>query len=360
MSYAAKKAIGGRGMPRASSAEAVKRKEAVRVTSTVQSARAVARDAAMVRVTSTVPSARVVTRDAATSTGVSFAVSPDTRREVTAAMEFFRGYDEHAEDAAHLLIGVLNAAQMPVDGGVLIGVLSGKQSQKMVVYLIDRAVRRVMLTGFTFDLTLIAEALVRAAVRGLDVTAILDANHALKGSTTWMVDRLSTMKVGRVKVRLSHGLTGESGIQHSKTVLCDEYVVIGSCNWTTSSRSNHEIDVLLALNEVGLAAYDERVRFINERAVDFSLDMERQARDHKKKLSAAKETRLEKARVPRSESVPPGASDRYATAKRFSIARGRSVVRGTASRAAEGQGSQPSGSSTLPSAGAAQQLNEMG
>ena len=76
-------------MPRASSAEAVKRKEPVRVTSTVQSARAVARDAATVRVTSTVPSAREVTRDAATNTGVSFAVSPDTRQEVTAAMELF-------------------------------------------------------------------------------------------------------------------------------------------------------------------------------------------------------------------------------------------------------------------------------
>ena len=179
-------------MPRASSAEVVKQKETVKLTSTVLSARA-------------------VKRDAATNTGVSFAVSPSTRQEVIAAMELFRGYDEHAEDAAHLLIGVLSDVRMPLEGGALIGILSGKQAQKMVVYLIDRAVRRVVLTGFTFDLFLIAEALIRAAIRGLDVIAILDTNHALKGSTTWMVDRLSTMRVGRVKVLLSHGVSGDSG-----------------------------------------------------------------------------------------------------------------------------------------------------
>ena len=170
----------------------------------------------------------------------------------------------------------------------------------------------------------------------------------------WMVDRLSQMKAGGVKVLLSAGVSGDSGIQHSKTVLCDEYAVIGSCNWTTASRSNHEIDVLLALNEVGLAAYDERVGFIKEHAQEFSDEMERAGRESRKEKAAAKEVRLESARVPRNNSVPPASSERYATAKRFSIARARS-----AGRAAMSAGSQPRGSSSMPSAGAAQDLEEV-
>ena len=37
------------------------------------------------------------------------------------------------------------------------------------------------------------------------------------------------------------------GKQHSKTVLVDDWLLIGSCNWTTSSRSNLERDALIQL-----------------------------------------------------------------------------------------------------------------
>ena len=147
-------------------------------------------------------------------------------------------------------------------------------------------------------------------------------------------------------------------------MLCDEYTVIGSCNWTTSSRSNHEIDVLLALNEVGLAAYDERLGFIKETAVPFSDDMERAGREHRKQAAANKEQRfqerlelarqqggiLPKRKNTRSTTVPP--AERYATAKRFSVARARAQ---SANRAAMSSGTQPSGPSSMPAAGAAQE-----
>ena len=156
-----------------------------------------------------------------------------------------------------------------------------------------------MLPGFTFDLYLIAKALIAAAVRGLDVTSVLDFSHALGGSTTWMVDRLSEMRTGGVKVLLSSGVSGDSGIQHSKTVLCDEYVIIGSCNWTYASRANQEIDVLLALNEVGLAAYDEHLKYIKEHSLAFNDEMEREGRESRKERAAAKERDQESARLPR-------------------------------------------------------------
>ena len=131
----------------------------------------------------------------------------------------------------------------------------------------------------------------------------------------WMVDRLSQMKAGGVKVLLSAGADGKSGIQHSKTVLCDEYVIVWSCNWTNASRSNQEIDVLVALNESGMAAYDERVKYIKEHSRVFDEELEKAGRDHRSRRSASRE----------HKSVPP--AERYATAKRFSIARARSAGR---------------------------------
>ena len=327
-------------MPRALSAENVRRKETVK---TVAFAGADSQPSG----SSSVPSAGAVKRDAATNT----AASPVTvsRQEVTAALNLFRSYDEQAEDAAHLLIGQVGL-NMPEDGGSLISVLSGKQSQKMVVYMVDKAVRRVALTGFTFDLLVIMEALIRAAVRGLEVVAVFDTSHALKGATTFMVDRLSALRNSGVCVLLSHGVSGESGIQHSKTVLADELVLIGSCNWTSASKLNHEIDVLLSLNEVGLAAYDERIGFIKRRAVPFSDDMERAGRQNRKDQAAARKERQQAGQVPRHKSVP--AHDRYRTAMRFSVANARARSLGLAARST---GSQPSGSSSVPTAGAAQE-----
>ena len=135
-------------MPRAASAEVVKRKETVK---TVIFAGADSQPSG----SSSTPSAGAVKRDAATNT----AASPATvsRQEIAAALNLFRNYDERAEHAAHLLIGQLGL-HAPEDGGSLISIMSGKQTQKMVVFLIDRAVRRVVLTGFTFDLNLIMES----------------------------------------------------------------------------------------------------------------------------------------------------------------------------------------------------------
>ena len=315
-----------------------------------------------------VPSAGAVTKDAATNTDVCWSVAPAARsphQEVIMAAELFRGYDEQAEDAAHLLLNrTLHQFRMPSDGGALIAIMSAKQAQKMVCFLINRALRRIVFTGFTFDLYIICQCLMAAGQRGLDVLSVFDTSHSLRGTTKFMVDCLASLRTSGVKVLLSNGIRGESGgIQHSKTLLCDEYAVIGSCNWTTSSRSNHEIDVLLALNEVGLAAYDERLGFIKETAVPFTDDMERAGREHRKQAAANKEQRFQERlelarqqggilpkRKPRSTTVPP--AERYATAKRFSVARARAQ---SANRAAMSSGMRPSGPSSMPAAGAAQE-----
>ena len=42
-----------------------------------------------------------------------------------------------------------------------------------------------------------------------------------------------------------------TGIQHAKTVLVDNMLVVGSCNWTVSSKGNSEISMLIRLHSTG-------------------------------------------------------------------------------------------------------------
>ena len=58
-------------------------------------------------------------------------------------------YDEGAEEAAELLRY----------GGKMRAVLSGKQTQKMAVYILSKATERAMLTAFTFDVLTVHAAL---------------------------------------------------------------------------------------------------------------------------------------------------------------------------------------------------------
>ena len=96
------------------------------------------------------------------------------------------------------------------------------------------------------------------------------------------------------------------GIQHSKTLLTDEHAVIGSCNWTNSSRSNQEISVLVSLNDAGVAAFDERCKWIYEASRNYE----------EQDVRVGTNVRAARARS-------SCAADRYRTAKRFSVARAR-------------------------------------
>ena len=118
------------------------------------------------------------------------------------------------------------------------------------------------------------------------------------------------MKDNGVVVRLTHGSTGKSGLQHSKTLLVDEHMIVGSANWTHSTLSNQECSALIRLNDQGLEAHQVLQDFWTKNssvATDKHLEGAQEVRDNRKK---------------RSTSVPSSASAkvRYDTAKKFSLA----------------------------------------
>ena len=96
------------------------------------------------------------------------------------------------------------------------------------------------------------------------------------------------------------------GIQHSKTLVVDEYLVLGSTNWTVSSCCNREMSALILLNEQGMIEVDR-----------WRKDQLRDAETFTSILGA----QLLQGRVDRA--LRSTSQDRYSTARRFSIARSR-------------------------------------
>ena len=99
------------------------------------------------------------------------------------------------------------------------------------------------------------DALVAASERGIKVKALMDTGHVFHGRTAAMPERVRTLIKAGVDVRKVKGITGCSGIQHSKTIFADDHLLIGSCNWTTASRSNHESDAVISLSAYGKVAW---------------------------------------------------------------------------------------------------------
>ena len=115
------------------------------------------------------------------------------------------------------------------------------------------------MTGYTYDSDMITEALTEAKQRGVPIVeTFFDRNHSQFGTTGEMMERLATLHRGAVEVYLTKG-AGAGGIQHSKTLFVDGYLLIGSTNWTSNSRSNHEMNCVIRLSKEGEEAHEERL-----------------------------------------------------------------------------------------------------
>jgi phosphatidylserine/phosphatidylglycerophosphate/cardiolipin synthase-like enzyme len=179
--------------------------------------------------------------------------------------------EQKAKEEAHEVLAIADAKKevgtMTEEGdladsgvGQVVAVLDAVASQERALGLIDRAKEYVMLFGFTYDRQDITDALIRAAHRGLEVQVGLDKRYTLSGKCRDQLQKAKQLRAEGVAVNLVDGeklaehyrLVGRTvyglGIAHAKVLHSDRGTVIGSCNWTTSSRSNYEVGVCLELS----------------------------------------------------------------------------------------------------------------
>ena len=156
-----------------------------------------------------------------------------------------------------------------LSGTELCNTLSAQNTHQVAVRMIDGALPRwtVYLMAYTFDREDVADALVRAARRGACVLCIMDRAMLVgsaggRGGTRDMVSRAHYMAANGVVVRVYESdsvredyeavgrpVGGFKGILHAKALYIESEnglrceFIIGSANWTTSTRANGEIGI---------------------------------------------------------------------------------------------------------------------
>ena len=161
--------------------------------------------------------------------------------------------------------------------GSVLSLPGGQESQDIGIRLIDSAEQYVRLLGFTFDRADVTEALKRAKSRNVDVAVGVDKKWTLNGRTREQLVRLKELEAHGVVTRVVSGrviseeyrAVGRGayegiGILHAKAVHTDAGSLIGSANWTTSSRSNVELGVEMLLHDLAAAELKDRMTVIIE------------------------------------------------------------------------------------------------
>ena len=169
-------------------------------------------------------------------------------------------------------LSVLGAPCNGYGGGQVMAFMSAKTTQDTIVWLLRNAHPSydVKIAFYTYDLLVISEAILSARQSGNDVTVCGDYRTCLGASTRDQLNRVIALRSAGVNVYLVAGLDiqpeyaliGKSvrpgiGILHQKTALIGSWLVVGSTNFTTSSRNNRELSVLLWLDDTTVKKYHE-------------------------------------------------------------------------------------------------------
>lgn len=123
-----------------------------------------------------------------------------------------------------------------------------------ILAALDNADREILVAMYAFTRVLLAQALIRARERGVDVRVILDAEFDKRNRSNSVADLLALHGVAVEKVSgLSNGNFG-AGLMHQKFVVVDQATVAsGSYNWTHSAGDANYESVFIFRNAASLA-----------------------------------------------------------------------------------------------------------
>ena len=116
--------------------------------------------------------------------------------------------------------------------------LDKKQNDKELIALIADAHDRIYFAIYTFTLSSVADALIAAKGRGVDVRGVLDMSQA---TGSYGAPILKELQDAGIPIVFEKHLTG-NGIMHIKTLVTEKAYATGSYNWTSSATTiNDEI-----------------------------------------------------------------------------------------------------------------------
>ena len=144
----------------------------------------------------------------------------------------------HATAPADTSAAGATVASVPSSSVHVLYSLDQKQNDQELISLINATKKRAYFAIYEFTLKDVADALVAAKRRGVDVRGLVDAVESAKSYEATIIREL---KAAHIPVEVEKHPDG-SGIMHIKALVTDTAYAIGSYNWTTSAtKENDEI-----------------------------------------------------------------------------------------------------------------------
>ncbi len=184
-------------------------------------------------------------------------MSPHLRR-ASAALAFasvtgIGGYligQNGSTSAETALGGVVLPAPAPNTTRLLYS-LDQKQNDQELIALIDATKKRAYFAMYEFTLKDIADALVAAKRRGVDVRGLVDAGESANSYDAPIMTELSA---AGIPIETEHHVDGQ-GIMHIKALVTDTAYAIGSYNWTSSATNENDEILEIGTSPVLVSAY---------------------------------------------------------------------------------------------------------
>jgi hypothetical protein len=114
--------------------------------------------------------------------------------------------------------------------------LDAKQNDKELITLIDGAKSHLYFAIYEFTLKDVADALVAAKQRGVDVRGLVDAGESANSYDKPLIAELIAAGIPVETEKHADG----SGIMHIKALVTDSAYAMGSFNWTNSATSKND------------------------------------------------------------------------------------------------------------------------
>ena len=114
--------------------------------------------------------------------------------------------------------------------------LDQKQNDEEIIALINAAKSRIYFAMYEFTLKNIADALVAAKKRGVDVRGLVDAGESANSYDRPIIAELLNAGIPVETEKHADG----SGIMHIKAIVTDSAYALGSYNWTGSATTEND------------------------------------------------------------------------------------------------------------------------
>lgn len=151
-----------------------------------------------------------------------------------------------------IIIPAQTVTAPPANSVRLVYSLDKKQNDKEIIALIDTAKTHIYFAIYTFTLPSIADALVAAKKRGVDVRGIVDSEQSNNSYGAPITAKLLAAGISIVTEKHATG----NGIMHIKALVTDSAYAMGSYNWTNSATTINDEILEIGTNPVLRQAYE--------------------------------------------------------------------------------------------------------